>query len=189
MGPEGAVREPGGRRDLPTGSAPDFFEKQSWFRNPIIGVLLPIEAVFVIVVVSVVIGASGRPAPNWVFPIIVLGACAPLVVLSQLPLRTIIRGTDLFVGFLAPRRRRIDLARVTECEAVRYSPLADCGGWGLKLSRKFGTVLNVAGDRGVRLVYTIEGGKEKRLLIGSKRAEELAAAIDRARAAARAGGE
>jgi hypothetical protein len=193
MGPDrGPVRESGGRPvrgpdrrpDRGSGSAgvaPEFFEKQSWFRNPIIGVLLPIETLFTIGIVSVLVGFSGRSVPVWVFPLIVVGGTAPLVVLARLPLRTIVEGTDLFVGFAAPRRRRIDLARVTECEAIRYSPLTDCGGWGLKASRRFGMVLNVAGDRGVRLVYMNDAGKEKRLLIGSQRADELASAIERAR--------
>lgn len=61
---------------------------------------------------------------------------------------------------------------IQSSEAVEYRPLLDYGGWGIRYGRG-GKAYNVSGNRGVRLEFA-DG---KRLLIGSQRADELAAAI------------
>ena len=89
--------------------------------------------------------------------------------------RTAITDTELTITFgaLFPLyRRRIALADIASAEAVTYSPIADYGGWGI---RGFGSsvALNARGNQGVRL--TLRDGR--RILVGSQRPGELAAAL------------
>lgn len=94
---------------------------------------------------------------------------------NLLCLRTTVSETRLSVSFgaLFPLyRRTIATADIASSEAVTYSPLAEYGGWGIKWGRS-GLALNARGDRGVRL--TLRDGR--RILVGSQRPEELAAAL------------
>ena len=76
-------------------------------------------------------------------------------------------------GWLFPLyRRRIRLTEVASAEAVTYSALIEYGGWGIRGMGK-NVALNARGNRGVRL--HLQNGN--RVLIGSQRPEELAAAI------------
>jgi hypothetical protein len=77
------------------------------------------------------------------------------------------------------RRRRIPLGDVLAHEVVTYRPIRDYGGYGIKYSFRLGWAYNVKGNRGVRLQIK----DKKPLLIGSRRPEELAEAIQNARAA------
>lgn len=76
--------------------------------------------------------------------------------------------------FLWPTRR-IPIAAVRGARAQQYSPLAEYGGWGVRLGWR-GWAFNTSGSEGV-LVETNAG---KRVMIGSHRAKELEAAIARA---------
>ena len=55
---------------------------------------------------------------------------------------------------------------------MTYSPLVEYGGWGIRGWGK-NVALNARGNRGVRLML-MDG---RRVLVGSQRAEELAAAL------------
>ena len=72
-------------------------------------------------------------------------------------------------------RRRISFSEIRGFRAVRYHPVREYGGWGIRGLGK-NKAYNVSGDRGVRLL--LDG--EKKLLLGSRRAEEFEAAIVRA---------
>lgn len=69
-------------------------------------------------------------------------------------------------------RRFIPYGEIASCEARTYSPIREYGGWGIKYGRG-GRAYNISGDQGVQLV--MKSGE--RLLIGSQKADELAAAI------------
>jgi len=56
---------------------------------------------------------------------------------------------------------------------LTYSPISDYGGWGIRYG-SIGKAYNVSGNRGVQLEL-LNG---ERILIGSQKPEELAAAID-----------
>ena len=73
-------------------------------------------------------------------------------------------------------RRTIPLTEIQSCEARTYRPIREYGGWGIRWGFS-GMAFNVSGDRGVQLVLA----GRKRLLIGSQRADELAAIINEAR--------
>ena len=98
-----------------------------------------------------------------------------VLVTNLLCLRTTVDDREVVVslGALFPLyRRRIQLADIAAARADTYAPLAEYGGWGV---RGWGrnVALNARGDRGVRLML-MDG---RRVLVGSQRAEELAAAL------------
>lgn len=69
-------------------------------------------------------------------------------------------------------RREIPIDQITSCEARTYSALREYGGWGIRYGRG-GKAYNISGNRGVQLVLA----SGERLLVGSQKADELAAAI------------
>lgn len=89
-----------------------------------------------------------------------------------LRLITEVRDNGLQVRFYPLRSKRIPYQVIISCEARRYRPLAEYGGWGIKYGRS-GWAYNILGDRGVQLV--LDDGK--RILIGSQRAAELERAL------------
>ncbi len=75
---------------------------------------------------------------------------------------------------------RIPIADIQAIRIVQYRPLRDAGGWGLRFGRFEGKscrFYNARGDRGV-LIDTIR----RRYLLGSQEPEQLAAALEAARA-------
>lgn len=70
----------------------------------------------------------------------------------------------------------IPVDSIREFQAIQYRPIQDYGGWGYRHSPQ-GIAFSCYGDRGVQLILT----NDKRVLIGSQRADELAAAIDQAK--------
>jgi hypothetical protein len=81
-----------------------------------------------------------------------------------------VRFVPLHLGFKA-----FPLSEFVSHRACTYRPIREYGGWGIRLGRS-GRAYNVSGDRGVRFEYP-DG---KHLLIGSRRAGELARAVDSA---------
>lgn len=116
---------------------------------------------------------GNRPASNGVVLLVWLLAGVGLPVLFLLlrlevevsPNAVTIRFAPLFI-------RVIDQREIAGVEPVTYRPLGEFGGWGV---RGWGgrVAYNVRGDQGVELTLT-DG---RRVLIGSRRAAELAAAI------------
>jgi hypothetical protein len=76
-------------------------------------------------------------------------------------------------------RRVIALSDIERVEARKYNPLKEYGGWGIKGWSKTKMAYNVSGNRGAELTLT-DG---RRVMLGSQRAEELAAAIEAQRRA------
>ncbi len=75
-------------------------------------------------------------------------------------------------------RRRTGLEGVERVRAVRYRPILQYGGWGIRWAFwSKGRAYNMSGDRGVRVDYAYG----HHMLIGSQQAEELAAAIEEVR--------
>jgi hypothetical protein len=70
--------------------------------------------------------------------------------------------------------RTIAPAQIARWEARTYRPIRDYGGWGVRFGPR-GRAYNVSGNRGVEI--TLANGK--RVLVGSQRADDLAAAIAR----------
>ena len=101
-----------------------------------------------------------------------------ILVVGVLRMTTEVTPTDLRVwfGWVPTYRRFVPLGSIRRVEVVEYRPLADYGGWGIRVGRDGVRVLNARGNRGVRIDLA-DGTK---LLIGSQRPEALAMALDRA---------
>lgn len=137
-------------------------------------------ALIVAIAVPVLLGVIGTVARGTTAVIaIIVGPGTVVLVLLLFVLAKLVtdvdeRGIHVSFHFLWPTRH-IPLDDVQRAHATAYSPLTDYGGWGVRLSWK-GWAYNVSGAEGV-LVET-KGGK--RIMIGSRRAKELEAAIARA---------
>ena len=118
--------------------------------------------------------------------VLVIGiTSASLALMSYSKLIIEVRPDGLCFRFAPFHRsfRRIPLDKIEHFEAVKYSPIGEFGGWGLRRGWRGGRAYNVSGNRGVRLSLSEPAGgiSGRKLLLGSQRAEELAAAIESAR--------
>jgi hypothetical protein len=91
-----------------------------------------------------------------------------------IPMRTTVTPERVEARFGRVTSFRIPLAEIASAEAVRYRPIPEYGGWGIRFGRT-GIAYSMRGDEGVQLV--LRNGR--RVLIGSQRAGELAGAIQR----------
>lgn len=133
-----------------------------------------------VIAIPVLIGAAGAARSDAAAAIAILvGPATILAVLALLALAKLVtdvddRGIHVSFHYLWPTRH-IPFDDVQRAHATEYSPLVDYGGWGVRLSWK-GWAFNTGGSAGV-LVETMSG---KRIMVGSRRAAELEAAIARA---------
>jgi hypothetical protein len=105
------------------------------------------------------------------------GVGIPILLLTM-ELVTEVRSDGLYVRMIPfhLKYKRFSWDEIRECQARKYDPIREYGGWGIRWG-KGGRAYNMSGSRGVQLVLS-DG---RRLLIGSQRAEELAAFIQQAR--------
>lgn len=99
---------------------------------------------------------------------------ALVALLLLLELHVTVADAGVRIRMLPFANRTIDPAQIVRWEARTYRPIREYGGWGVRFGPR-GRAYNVSGDRGVELTLT----NGKRVLIGSQRSEELAAAIGR----------
>jgi hypothetical protein len=97
-----------------------------------------------------------------------------IYIFHTLRLVTRVDRAGVFVRFVPFPGSTISFSDIQSCEARTYRPLYEYGGWGIKWGRS-GKAYNISGDRGAQLAMKTG----KRVLIGSQRADELAAAINR----------
>jgi hypothetical protein len=156
------------------------FEEQQQFRQrwlwwPVGGIFVFLAAVF---------GAAylAHPAQSReivgsaVFAFAVGGAVALLLYTTRLTVR--LDQETIHVRYFPFLTRDIPLERIARWEAVTYRPIRDYGGWGIRFGFKARSwAYNLSGNRGVRFEFT-DG---KRLMIGSQRPEEFAAAVAQAK--------
>lgn len=102
--------------------------------------------------------------------IVVAGGVALLFLCMAL--ETKVADDGICIRFFPFVRKRIAYDQIISFEARTYRPIAEYGGWGIRV-RLRGTAYNVSGNRGVQL----ELANGTRLLIGSQRPDELADAI------------
>lgn len=105
---------------------------------------------------------------------IVLGA-ALLWLFFKGAMTTEVRPSGLYVRYspFHATFKTIELKGLRTCEARTYGPIREFGGWGIRVGMGK-RAYNVSGNQGVELTY--ENGK--RLLIGSKKPEQLAGAVE-----------
>ncbi|KQC14572.1 MAG: hypothetical protein APR63_13935 [Desulfuromonas sp. SDB] len=64
--------------------------------------------------------------------------------------------------------RSIELDKIINYQNIKYNPIIDCGGWGIKYG-KYGITYNVKGNKAIFLV--LKSGKK--ILIGSQKADQF----------------
>jgi hypothetical protein len=112
---------------------------------------------------------------GWLSVLVVLASPALLLVaLLRMTTEVTPSQARVWFGWIPTYRRVVPITSIQRLEVVRYRPLVDYGGWGIRTGRDGERALNARGDRGVRLYFS-DGS---RLLIGSQRPESLALAIE-----------
>ena len=98
------------------------------------------------------------------------------VLFAFLKLETEVRADGLYIRFVPfhIRFKKFAADDLSECYARQYRPILEYGGWGIRygLSGR-GRAYNVSGNKGVQLVFK----DDRKLLIGSQKAEKLEEAI------------
>ncbi len=147
-----------------------FHEEQRFWAAWIWVLLLTIDLPFLILVAL---------TQEWVLLIgvVIVSSVAALFAVARLVVDVSAPEITVSFHFIWPTRR-IRVADVKRAHAATYNSLLAYGGYGVRLGPR-GWAFNTGGDEGV-LVETNDG---KRVMIGSRRAKELEAAIARAVAA------
>lgn len=118
---------------------------------------------------------GNNPAPDAVVIVmwLALGIGLPFAMRA---VRLVVRVSDgaLHVRFIPFRYRIIPLQTIASANARKYRPIREYMGWGIRWMPGRGWVYSISGDEGVQLVL----GKRRKLLIGSRKPAELAAAIN-----------
>lgn len=161
---------------LQPGETELFRETQRFWQNPMMAVLMPMEAVATTALLVLVgLKTPGMAWPGMVAVWAVVSVGVPGVLLWT-GMTTVVTDRRLVVRWWPGLPgREIELGRIRSAEAVRYQPLGDAGGWGWRMGGRFHRVFNVSGDRGVHVRFG--EGEGEQVLIGSGRAEALAGAL------------
>jgi len=151
-----------------------FEETQRLHENAVVRYVMPITCGFTLLLVITVMVSQGASLQDL---LIVIGTVVGIpLALAMMPMRTVVTPEELSIRSLVFYRKYVPIEGITSANAITYNPLFECGGWGVRVTRKHGLVLNIAGDRGVALRY-VRDDREKSMLIGSRRSEELEHAI------------
>ena len=162
----------------------EFREEQSFRQTWVKWILLAVVALHLGILVAIIVGQGGTQ-PAWdreavVGAVSMAGSVVFLLALSwwilSIRLVTEVHEDGLHIRFRGMFvNRHIPYQEIHRCEARTYHPILEYGGWGVRWGWRGGRAYNVSGNRGVQL----ELADGKRLLIGSQRAGDLAAAIQR----------
>ncbi len=87
-----------------------------------------------------------------------------------------IRGEGVFAHFFPLYKRTIKFQDLKDYQVVKYRPILDYGGWGIRGSWRRELALNVAGNRGVK--FELKDGRKN--LIGSQSPEKFNRAVGEA---------
>lgn len=116
-----------------------------------------------------------NPAPDWLVWVIwlLIGIGLPLLFgLVALVLQVTV--DEVVVNYRPFKRRVIPFSDIAQAQVRTYNAVKEYGGWGIKGWSKENVAYNVSGNRGVEL--TLRSGS--RVMLGSQKADELAAAIN-----------
>ena len=122
------------------------------------------------------IPVGNNPAPDpavWVI-LIIFGITFPLF-FTAVKLTVKVREEGVMINFFPIMKKLVRFEEIETAKAIKYSPIRQYGGWGMKLGRG-GNAYNISGNEGVRLDLT----SGKHIMIGSQRAKELEKAIKKA---------
>ncbi len=150
------------------------FEEHQSFRQPWIWALM--AATLAVLLVASLLATEGR-AVTWA---VLAAVLAVAVLLYAVTLTVRVDAEAVRIRFFPLGKKTIPLGDVVRWEARTYRPIREYGGWGIRYTLGRGWAYNVRGKQGVQL----ELANGQRILIGSQRAEELAAAIAEAKRSA-----
>lgn len=121
-----------------------------------------------------------NPAPDWGVWLLwaVIGLCLPALFLS-IKLVLEVTPDGVVIHYLPITKRVIPLADIEKVEARTYNPIREFGGWGVKGWSRRNVAYNLSGNQGVQLTL----GDGRRVMLGSRRPQELAEAIETQRQA------
>ena len=116
---------------------------------------------------------GSQPLPDWAAWVLALvfGLGFPAFALV-VRFITEVRPGWLIIRLYPLRTARIDLTQIESAEVREYSAMREFGGWGIRVGQS-GKSYSAYGNQGVQLRLK----DDKRILIGSQRVEELAAAL------------
>jgi hypothetical protein len=170
------------------GEAAVLFREDQRFRSPWLALMVGVAALFglasglALIVWQVMLGHpfGNKPLPDalalfiGVSELAVVFSIVWLMWAAVLQIEVTNRG--LFVRFYPFHRktRQIDLDGVIAVYAATYRPIREYGGWGVRVGRR-SRCYNVSGEEGVRIEYA----NGFHVMLGTQRAEELEAAIQR----------
>lgn len=145
--------------------------------------LLVLMGAFCVLGLKLAFGAAQteQGGPWWRLEVPVLFAVGvlvpPILLVGVLHMTTVVTPDScrVWYGWVPTYRRTFSLAEVRKVEIVCYNAFQDHGFWGVRTARDGERILTARGDRGVR-IHLSDGS---RILIGSQRAEELAAVLER----------
>ncbi|MBX3364861.1 MAG: hypothetical protein KF866_08865 [Phycisphaeraceae bacterium] len=159
---------------IPQSGTIHFFERQNFWRNTFVLVLMAITCLVTLAICLPIAALQPSTRSTMGLVIAISVVIVPVVILSW-RMTTRIDNEHLCVRFF-PFSKRYPLADIATVEVGAFHPLAQCGGWGARWTRKYGWCYVMAGDRAV-FVTTHSG---KKLVIGSLRADELAQVLSAA---------
>lgn len=152
-----------------------FSEKQHFKQWWLWLILLTVNGLIIFDIVwQVVLGNTSRDKPVGNTELLILGGVTVGVTLLMLlsKLETKISAEGIAVRFfpLHFKFRQFSWDELASAHVRQYSPLGEYGGWGLRYSMSgYGKAYNVSGKQGLQLEFT----NGKKLLIGTKKADEL----------------
>ncbi len=153
-----------------------YFHEDQYFRSSWLWLGVLIGLPFLVTVIAV---SMSRPSGPATVSVAVVGAVV-VWIFGFARLETEVRSDGVYVHFhgLWPTRR-IPIDDIESFEARRYSML-ESGGWGVHFTMS-GMAYNVSGNTGV--IIQLKKGKGGKVLVGTQRPDELAAALAKAMAA------
>ena len=158
-----------------------FSEKQKFNQWWLWVILLVINGVTLLAVYNQLIGGQAfgdKPMSNTGLLFTAVTHIFVTMLLLTIRLDTLIKKDGIYIRFFPFHWsfKKFPWNRIAKCYVRKYSPIIEYGGWGMKM-RLFGKVKawNISGDKGLQLEFT----NQKRLLIGTKQPEALAAALEK----------
>ena len=125
---------------------------------------------------------GSQPSPDWAVFLIGLVPVGAIVLVALLKLETKV-SKEAFQYRMWPLQhkfRELKPGDITQWEVKKYNPVRDYGGWGIRVGfGKKGMAINVSGNQGA--YFELKNGKK--ILIGTRRPEELRSALNRMKSA------
>ncbi len=148
---------------------PDFFEIQKFTQTWVLAVLILVVLLMVRFVIRLLKDEKIKKI-NPLFFLIFLIPLAAIFLTFSLRLETRIGPSGISYRFypLHIKQTRVDWGNVDSAYIRQYNATKEYGGWGIRDGKK-GRAYNVSGDTGLQIIFK----DKERLLIGTKKPEEL----------------